>query len=72
MQTRGVCSDFSLLIPNTPYSALGLKYEIFEQTSQDKCGNKAVDFVFKSTDVEPEVRLDMRGASVCCCTSGDQ
>merc|ERR1711997_2770 len=39
---------------------------------EDKCGNKAVDFVLKSSDVEPEVTIDMRGASVCCCTSGDQ
>merc|ERR1712156_891311 len=38
---------------------------------EDKCGNKAVDFVFKSADVENDETINMKEALVCCCTSGD-
>merc|ERR1712241_1026818 len=38
---------------------------------EDKCGNKAVDFVFKSADLEDDETINMKEALVCCCTSGD-
>jgi len=67
VNTRNLSNNFHFhLITHARYESCQ-----FEQTNQDKCGNKAVDFVFKSADLEDDETINMKEALVCCCTSGD-
>merc|ERR1712038_787602 len=39
---------------------------------EDGCRKKSLDFMFKSNEVDPEIKIDVKDAKVCCCTSGDR